>query len=383
MLTKHRTTSPGIALVGLLAVLLLCFVYKASGSSDILRFGDFFALWSYCRIALDHGANILYDPAALHVQQMALGLGADGFAPYPYPPPFLLLELLGRLPMNGAYLVFMGGSLAAYCYASFAGTRLALTTAGALVLAPTTFFTITLGQTGFLAAALLIGGMRAASTRPLLGGVLLGLLAYKPQLGLLVPVALLAAGLWRPALAAGLTVLGLVLFTSLAFGWSLWPAWLAALPGYHAQFLAQQQLSWLLLSVADTARYLGVPTTAAYVIQAASGLFAATLVWRTCRRGISPSSIAVLTAATFFATPHALIYDMPMITASALLYANDLKQSGRDGRSDSNDLFATLLLFAAVCVPAIPILAPKHLPFGLLPPLATLGISAIARRAAA
>ena len=54
------------------------------------------------------------------------------------------------------------------------------------------------GQNGFLTAAL-IGGRRCCNwrTRPLLAGLLLGLLTYKPHFGLLFPVALIFGGYWR------------------------------------------------------------------------------------------------------------------------------------------------------------------------------------------
>ena len=70
------------------------------------------------------------------------------------------------------------------------------------LLAPASLINLLYGQNGFLTAALLVGGIRLAPSRPLSGGVLLGLLAYKPQFGLVVVVALVAARLWRAIFAA-------------------------------------------------------------------------------------------------------------------------------------------------------------------------------------
>ena len=53
------------------------------------------------------------------------------------------------------------------------------------------------GQNTFLSLALFYGGMRLVDRAPAIAGILLGLLAYKPQLFLLIPVALLAARRWR------------------------------------------------------------------------------------------------------------------------------------------------------------------------------------------
>ncbi len=43
----------------------------------------------------------------------------------------------------------------------------------------------------------MIGACRLLGRRPVLAGVLFGLAAVKPQLGLLVPVALISARQWR------------------------------------------------------------------------------------------------------------------------------------------------------------------------------------------
>ena len=72
--------------------------------------------------------------------------------------------------------------------------------------APASVINLGFGQNGFLTAALLIGGIRLTPSRQLIGGALLGLLAYKPQFGLVVAVAVIAAGLWRAAFAAVLTI---------------------------------------------------------------------------------------------------------------------------------------------------------------------------------
>ena len=69
------------------------------------------------------------------------------------------------------------------------------------------------GQTGFLTGALLAGGVLALPRHEILAGVFFGLLAYKPQFGLLIPFVLLAGGYWRAIAAATATVLASVAVT--------------------------------------------------------------------------------------------------------------------------------------------------------------------------
>ena len=52
------------------------------------------------------------------------------------------------------------------------------------------------GQNGFLTAALIGGTLYLMPVRPILAGICLGLLSYKPQYGLLFPLVLIAASQW-------------------------------------------------------------------------------------------------------------------------------------------------------------------------------------------
>ena len=61
------------------------------------------------------------------------------------------------------------------------------------------------GQNGFLTAALIGGTLYLMPVRPILAGICLGLLSYKPQYGLLFPLVLIAAAQWRTFFSAAVT----------------------------------------------------------------------------------------------------------------------------------------------------------------------------------
>lgn len=137
---------------------------------------DFFAIWSCARLLLHDGAAAVYDQPSLFAAQIALGRDAGGVPPLPfaYPPSFLLmiwpLGLLGHGPAFGAWIAV---TLSLYLCAVAAGQpRGALLLLAALIV-PSTSLVIIFGQSGLLAGALLVGGMRLAPTRQILGGVLL------------------------------------------------------------------------------------------------------------------------------------------------------------------------------------------------------------------
>ena len=93
------------------------------------------------------------------------------------------------------------------------------------------------GQNGFLSTALLGGAAVWLDRRPVLAGICLGSLAYKPQLGIIIPLALAAAGRWRCFAVAGATVLAMAAAATLAFGADIWPAFIAG--------MAEARLNWL------------------------------------------------------------------------------------------------------------------------------------------
>ena len=329
-------------LLGLFALVMIVYFdkiwtdYAASTTGRPPGFGDFFALWSYGKIALTHPAAELYDFATLHDRQVGLGMDPAAKNPFPYPPTFLLLLApLGRLPYLAAYLLWMGGTVALFAWAVI-GTcsRLPLCVFGA-VLAPVSVVSISSGQSGFLAGALMIAGIRLARPHPIVAGILLGLLSYKPQLGLLVPVALASAGLWTTIVAAGVTMAGLALAATLAFGWAVWPAWITMLPAYAQMFDRSKVQLQFMPTVLASLRQEGWSLPAADLAQAASSIVVAVLVAGCFRHRLDRQrnpclqrngdrlAGAALLVGTFLATPHAFLYDMPMLAAAIALFIED------------------------------------------------------------
>jgi hypothetical protein len=312
-------------LVAVFATFLIGVVRVNASPTGRPPFGDFFALWSYARIVLHQPAADLYDPALLHQVQVALGMPPGDENPFPYPPTFLLLVWpIGLLPFWAAYLAWIGATLLAAllatCAGAGAGTGARAATAAAMLLAPSTAACLASGQSGFLLAALLVGGLRLAGPRPALAGLLFGLLTYKPQFGLLVPLALVAAGRWRCIAAACVTTAGLVALDTVVLGRGIWAAWWRSLPGYMAVFDRDTAANRTIPTVLGNVQALGVPHGVAQAVQVLAALAAAAAVWAAWRRP-GPFAVPALLAATCLATPHAFLYDLPLLSAGALLFA--------------------------------------------------------------
>jgi hypothetical protein len=310
------------------AVLLFMGLRAVATGSGFHRFGDFHALWTSGFIAHERQPALNYDSEALHLRQAVLGMNPRAFNPFPYPPTFLLmLAPFGGFGVEAAFALFMGSTFALYIWAMTGGKlRSAPRWFGAL-LAPATTIALVSGQSGFLSGALMLGGLRLAGSRPILAGVMFGLLAYKPQLGLLVPIALISAGQWRTIAAAAVTGAVCVAVSSWAFGFEIWPIWFRQLLDYSGHF---DPLNYLMPTIEANARMLGLPERLARALQAAVAIPVAAVVWRAFRAGVDERAGMLLVVGTFLATPHAFNYDLPMTTAAVVWYLEE--GSSRPGR---------------------------------------------------
>jgi len=288
---------------------------------------DFFAIWSFAKFPVgDHAVNI-YDRSILQEFQESLGSTPTVHLPFSYPPSFLLLIIpFGVMGYYAAYGAWILGTFAFYFLVSWHREWPRSATL-IVVFAPATILTFVYGQTGFLTSALIIGGFRFADRRPVLSGILFGLTSIKPQLGILIPIALISARLWRTAAAAGVTVLVLILTSSTAFGWSIWPLWLSQLLG-HADWAATTKPQYMPTIVANLT-FLGVAVTVARVIQLIAAVAVAGIIWLCFRGGVTNLGTSTLLVGTFLAAPYAFVYDMPMVTNAILAVAHDKQRMHR------------------------------------------------------
>jgi len=185
------------------------------------------------------------------------------------------------------------------------------------------------GQNGHFTAALLVGGLSLLDRRPVLAGILLGLMAYKPQMGVLLPVALAAGGRWRSFAAAALIVIGLIVASFVLIGGEAWSGFLAQMK-LQTRVMELAPDSWYRMqTVFIMARMFGAGLPAAYAAQACSAvlaLLAVAVVWRT--RSALELKAATLVVAMFLATPYDQDYDMVVLPFVAAWLARDALVGG-------------------------------------------------------
>jgi hypothetical protein len=198
---------------------------------------------------------------------------------------------------------------------------------------PAVFINLGHGQNGFLTAALLGGSLILIDRRPLAAGALIGLLAYKPQFGVLIPLALVATARWRTLAAAALTVLAACALATALFGPGVWAAFMASTAFTKTVVLEAGNTGWeKIQSIFSAVRMWGGSVQTAYFAQAMLDvLVAVTLVWLWRAPVASDLKAAALPCACLLTTPYVLDYDMVVVGVSIAFFARfALAQRVRD-----------------------------------------------------
>lgn len=292
---------------------------------------DFSSFWSAGHMALQGRAAEAYDWSAMAITQREI-FGAEKLSPWSYPPVFFLIVTpLATLSYLPAYFLWQGLSLgaAAAAYWKILPRRDALIFGFGF---PAVFVCLGHGQTGFLTAALMAGGLLALRKHEIAAGILFGLLIYKPQFGVLLPVVLAAGGYWRAFAAATITVLAVIGLSYLVWGWPVWRAFFDSLSltrtvvfeaGDTGFEKFQSAFSWV--------RLWHGPVALAYTLQAvvAAAVTAAVFwIWRS-RNSFALQAAALLTG-SLLVSPYTLDYDFVVFgMALAFLTAHGFSQGFR------------------------------------------------------
>ena len=327
-LRAYRLIMLAVSLVSLVALLA-----TSDGMRDAVRrpLGtDFSQVWVAGRQVLAGRPTAPFDPATHAAAQRGFFGAATPFYGWHYPPYFLVVaEILARVPYAGALALWQAATFGLYLACVWAILRRQWRSRWDILLSaaafPAVFVNLTHGHNGFLTAALMSFGLLALPMRPVLAGVCFGLLAYKPQFGLVLPFALVAVGAWRTIAAALATLMLMTLATIAAYGTATWQAFFASLAFTRQVVLEQGATGWeKIQSPFAAARMLGAGIDLAYAVQGlvtVSALLAVALVWHS--RADPRLKAALLMTASLLTTPYCLDYDM-MLLGPALAFSVSL-----------------------------------------------------------
>jgi arabinofuranan 3-O-arabinosyltransferase len=282
------------------------------GADGSKIFNDFVTIWAAGKMALAGHATLAYDWAQLKPVDESIVGPVSGYLVWPYPPTFLLAAAaLALLPYVTAFFFWVLGTFIAYLaiIRAIIGDRVGYFLAAGF---PAVIANALVGQTAFLSTALIGGALVFMDTQPIWAGVLLGLLTYKPHLGLLFPIALAVSGRWRVFFTAGIVAVLMATVSWAVFGSE---SWVAFASGISHSLVSDGSADWgKMQTVSGLIRAFGGGETLAWSSQIGVTVIAAAAVAVVWRSSIAYEiKAATLGVAALIAAPHLLTYDLVIL----------------------------------------------------------------------
>ena len=303
---------------------------------------DFIGFYVLGAITREPIVRSLYDPATERETQIRLVPGSQGvqYLPVYGPQVYLFFSPFARWPYERALVIWtiisalLYGVCCAVVWRSCSTLREDWPTVAVVAAANPAFFNLMLhGQSSALALAFITAAYCALKGgKPFLAGLAIGMLAYKPQLGIVAAAVFVINREWRVAAGAIVAASAQLGVAWAYFGTELmksyWQAmlWLRqvnqllAIKPYQMHSLSE---FWTLLL-----SYNAVAGTM-YVISAILVIALSAVVWRSA----APLSLrySMLLLATALVSPHLYVYDL-VILAPAFLLITDWTLAHADNR---------------------------------------------------
>lgn len=295
-------------------------ILRADGTPNLY---DFAAFWVAGRFALEGNAISAYDWQAVREAEFAL-TGSTQYVPFFNPPHFLLAILpLSTLPYHVAFLAFVALSAVFYCFSigAIAGRWTILVA----LASPPVIACASVGQNGILSAALIGWSLLMIERRPVLGGLVLSLVTYKPQFGVLFPLALGSSSRWKTFAAASVGSLVLVALSGSILGFEILRSAMHALSMAWQEVVINGFAGWQKLhSPYGLMRTLGLGHLPGIAAQTVFATGVAVLVIQLWRRPIPYAlKAAALGAASLLIPPYVFIYDFPILSVAVAFLWRD------------------------------------------------------------
>lgn len=272
---------------------------------------DFAAYWAVSALCLQGTPAAVYNPTKLNAAIRKL-TGTDTYKQcWNYSPSALLIMLpLALLPYYVSLLLWLsitlGGALLVLRRVSPHPATMKLALAF-----PGTFQNFMQGQNGFLSAGFLGGGLLLLNRLPFVGGLLLGLMSYKPHLAVLIPIALIGGKKWKALSGAAVATVSMIILSALVFGLGIWITFWKYLFVVPPILLNSSEFWPKMATTFTSVRLLGGSYGIAWILQGMVIVAAAGAVfWIWWRKAPYPICASALVFGTLLATPYAFDYDL-------------------------------------------------------------------------
>jgi hypothetical protein len=295
-------------------------------SDGRLRCVDFGWMWLSGKFAASGIVEKIFDYTTFSAAQFTL-FGPQNcpfFTPFVYPPTYLFFTYaLGFLPYVVAFAAWVLVTLCLYGAAVYAIIPRSTTVIAAM--APfAVAVNIDFAHNGFLTAGLIGFSLVLLERRPWLAGIFLGLLTYKPHIGVLFPLALAASRNWRVLASAILASAILAIGAVLAFGPEGWLSFFHTLLDRESSLSPDTAVPLALHSVFGLLRWIETGAQVSWGGQIVVAVIVPLMVWVVWAKPF-PFSLkaAVLCIGSAMVSPYILFYDLCILSVAVLFFVRD------------------------------------------------------------
>jgi hypothetical protein len=314
--TKKDLTIYPIIFISLYILIYGAFI--ASGSGLLDRNGkpigaDFVGYWAASNLILSGNPEAVYDEKVLYAAERKI-TGTDYLLPINYPPNYLLMIApLSILPYLISLLIWIGSTFLLYLILSYriAPHFLTIWLAAAF---PGAFQNIIHGNNGFLSAIFLGTGLILIERIPFVGGIVLGLLTYKPHLAVIIPFALIVGRYWKALFGMVSSAIVMAAITYFLFGREIWVLFIGRISSAFSilgkGYLPLSQIP----SVFGTFLLAGITSSVAiliHIIVALGTLIITLLIWY--RPAPFYLRAAILSVGILLISPHICTHDLAIL----------------------------------------------------------------------
>jgi alpha-1,2-mannosyltransferase len=287
---------------------------------------DFINLWTGGKLINAGDFATLYTPKAFAAFQEGLFGRLDPHV-YSYPPTgFPIASLFSLLPYPMALGLWLAGTSALFIWAAKPWWPAHGGAAWLVILTPAGLVNLWVGHFGFFFGAIFLLAFRRLDDRPVAAGAIIGLFVIKPQLAVLIPLALLIRRDWRAIFSAAASVATLIVASSLIYGWAAWDAFLFRAAGKQVSVIDAKGAFFgkMSASAATAILDLGGGWTLALVGQGVLAALGIGLVGVAAWRRVRTDRLALLLATcTFLVLPYSINYDLVVVCVGAWIIMVD------------------------------------------------------------
>ena len=322
---------------GLLLAVCLWTVYAVDMSTPglrdrngLIKGTDFLHFYTLGSLALQGRGDLLYDMRAQSalLQKLVPEAAGSFYVPLYGPQVSLLFAPLATLSYGWALTAWLALNVLIYglcCYAVWkkcANLQSERWTVLILAIAfPGFFHLLAWGQTSGLAlACFTLAYLALRSDRPLLAGLAIGFLIFKPQLGLAAAVIFLLAGEWKVVAGAVIAAIAQLVAGWLHYGTQIMQDYLRALMHLRDVLPLLEPRPYQMHSLRSFWLLLLPWPGVAFGLYVATALLVLAIVVR-CWQSKAPAEIrfSALLFATVLVAPHLTVYDLAILAPAFLL----------------------------------------------------------------